>query len=255
MISEAELRARQKASQRAFYRAMANGSPGAALLELDGIQATAVPVREWFSIFNSAFYDDPSQLERGHAALADAYDAVGVKAWAVWVPPDEPRAPALLQRRNHVRDSTPMLFASDIATLDLAPRRELDLHPSPGWRLVGQINDRAYGVLEPWSLAAVFETMDDPDSHLHVARVDGEPASALIAREHGGDCYFWFVATAPDARGAGLASELMRHALRQACERGCTTTTLESTAAAERMYTRLGYTPLARYEMWECRKS
>jgi ribosomal protein S18 acetylase RimI-like enzyme len=146
-----------------------------------------------------------------------------------------------------------MLFAADIEALDLDPRRELDLHPSPSWNLVGQVNDRAYGVLEPWSLAAVFETMDDPQSHLHVARVGGEAASALIAREQDGDCYFWFVATTPDARGAGLASELMRHALREARERGCTTTTLESSAAAEDMYTHLGYTPLGRYQTWESR--
>ena len=253
MKTETSLRARQKASQRAFYRAMASGSPGAELVELDGIQATIVPIREWFSIFNSAFYDDPAQLEHGYARLAAAYEAAGVKAWTVWVPPDEPGAVAIVESRGHVRDSTPMLFASEIAALDLAPRRALDLDPSPGWELVGQVNDRAYGVLPPWSLAAVFETMDDPASHLHIARDGGEAACALIAREHDGDCYFWFVATAPDARGAGLASELMRHALRDARSRGCTTTTLESTAAAEEMYTRLGYTPLGRYETWERR--
>jgi ribosomal protein S18 acetylase RimI-like enzyme len=253
MYSEAELRARQKGSQRAFYRAMANGSSGAALVDLDGIQATVVPAREWFSIFNSAFYDDPARLEREHAALAAAYEAAGVKAWAVWVPPDEPRAPALLRRRGHVRDTTPMVFAADIDALDLAPRRELDVVRAPSWKLVAQVNDRAYGVLEPWSLAAVFETMADPRSQLHVACAGGEAASALIAREQDDDCYFWFVATTPDARGAGLASELMRHALREARERGCTTTTLESTAAAEAMYTHLGYTPLGRYETWESR--
>lgn len=250
---EQQLRARQKASQRAFYRAMAGGYPGAELLELDGIQATVVPVREWFSIFNSAFYDDPAQLELVYPRLAAAYEAAGVKAWSVWVPPDEPRAPAILGSRGHVLDSTPMLCAAEIDTLDLAPRRELDLHPAPDWELVGEVNDLAYGVLQPWSLAAVFETMDDAASHLHVARAGGQAACALIAREQGGDCYFWFVATVPGARGAGFASELMRHALREARERGCTTTTLESTAAAEKMYAQLGYTPLGRYEMWELR--
>ena len=67
MIDEEQLRRRQAASQRAFYRAMASGSPGASLLELQGVQATLVPVREWFSIFNSVFYDDPGDLERAHA--------------------------------------------------------------------------------------------------------------------------------------------------------------------------------------------
>ena len=147
-----------------------------------------------------------------------------------------------------------MLFAAAIDALDLAPRLDLDLDPAPSWELVARINDRAHGVLEPWTSAAVFQTMDDPASRLHIARRDGEPAAALIAREHDGDCYFWFVATVPEAQRAGLAGELMRHALRQARERGCTTTTLESTPVAEALYERLGYTALGRYEMWESRQ-
>lgn len=81
------------------------------------------------------------------------------------------------------------------------------------------------------------------------------PAAALIAREHNRDCYFWFAATIPEARGRGLASELMRHALRSARQRGCTTTTLESTKMAETLYGKLGYKALGRYAMWELRRT
>jgi ribosomal protein S18 acetylase RimI-like enzyme len=247
------LRVRQKQSQRAFYCAMADGSAGSELLVIDSVQATLVPVREWYSIFNSVVYDHPADLERAHPDLATRYAESGVKAWTVWVPPDEPEAGAILQGRGHVLDSTPMLFAASISTLDIEPKSELDLDPTPTWELVGRINDRAHGVLEPWSMAAVFETMNDPASHLHIACHHGAPAAALIAREHEGDCYFWFVATAPEAQGQGIASELMRHALRDASQRGCTTTTLESTKVAEAMYEHLGYMPLGRYEMWERR--
>ena len=253
MIDEEELRRRQTASQRAFYRAMASGSPGASLLELQGVQATLVPVRGWFSIFNSVFYDDPGDLERTHAVLTRAYDAAGIKAWTVWVPPHELRAATILQRRGHAIDSTPMLFAAPIDVLDLQPRIELDLDLDPSWEGVARVNDRAHGVLEPWTMAAVFSTMRDPASHLHVARGNGEAIGALIAREHQGDCYFWFVATVPEAQRSGTASELMRHALREARRRGCTTSTLESTMVAETMYRRLGYGALGRYEMWEAR--
>jgi ribosomal protein S18 acetylase RimI-like enzyme len=254
-IDEEELRRRQTASQRAFYRAMASGSPGASLLELQGVQATLVPVREWFSIFNSVFYDDPGDLERAHAVLTRAYDAAGMKAWAVWVPPDELRAASLLQRRGHALDSTPMLFAAPIDALDLQPRIELDLDLDPTWELVARVNDRAHGVLESWTMAAVFSTMRDPASHLYVARRNSEAIGALIAREHEGDCYFWFVATVPEAQRSGTASELMRHGLREARRRGCTTSTLESTLVAETMYRRLGYGALGRYEMWEARST
>jgi ribosomal protein S18 acetylase RimI-like enzyme len=116
-------------------------------------------------------------------------------------------------------------------------------------------NDRAHGVLEPWSMAAPFERAEDPLSHLYAARVGGEVASALVAREYEGDCYFWFVATAPESQGRGLASELMRHALREARGRGCDTTTLESTSAGELLYSGLGYAAFGRFEMWERRSA
>ena len=51
--------ARQPASQRAFYRVLAGASDGAVLLDLPGgVQATAAPLRPWFSIFNSVVYED-----------------------------------------------------------------------------------------------------------------------------------------------------------------------------------------------------
>ena len=146
----------------------------------------------------------------------------------------------MLERRGHALDSTPMLFAAPIDVLDLQPRIALDLALDPTWKLVARVNDRAHGVLEPWTMAAVFSTMRDPASHLHVARRDGQAIAALIAREHEGDCYFWFVATVPEAQRSGTASELMRHALREARRHGCTTSSLESTTAAETMYRRLG---------------
>lgn len=252
---ERDLLDRQQRSQRAFFAALARGSAGAKLLELDRVQATVVPVRQWFSIFNGVFYDEPAQLERAHAALAAEYEAAAVKAWTVWVPPDEPRAAHALERRGHVLDSTPMLFAAEIDSLDLAQRTEIDLDPAPTWEAIARVNDRAHGVLEQWSMAAVFQTMDDSDSHLYLARDGQATSSALIAREHDRDCYLWFVATVPEARGRGIAGELVRHALREARTRGCTTTSLESTTVAEGMYQHLGYKPLGRYEMWEHRSA
>lgn len=85
--------------------------------------------------------------------------------------------------------------------------------------------------------------------------VNGKPTSALLALWNEGDCYFWFVATDPEARRRGLASELVRHALREAQQAGCTTTTLESTAMAEETYRRLGFRTFGRYRMWEWRAS
>jgi predicted GNAT family acetyltransferase len=62
-----------------------------------------------------------------------------------------------------------------------------------------------------------------------------------------------FVATLPGERRQGLAAECMRAALRQAADDGCTTTTLEATAAGEAVYAAMGYRSFGRYRMMEAR--
>jgi ribosomal protein S18 acetylase RimI-like enzyme len=248
-----DLRRRQAGSQRAFYRMLAGASPDARLFELEGIQATIVPVRPWFSVFNSVFYGDARSLQTALPVVAEQYERSGVGAWTVWVPPGDRRAKDVLKAAGHLCDSTPLLMAAPISAIDLQAQIQLDVLERPTWDDVARCNDRAHGVLEPWSMAAVFERAEDPDSHLYAVACAGSVASALIAREHNGDCYFWFVATAPEAQHRGLASELMRHALREARGRGCDTTTLESTNAGEPVYSRLGYASFGRYEMWERR--
>jgi GNAT superfamily N-acetyltransferase len=61
------------------------------------------------------------------------------------------------------------------------------------------------------------------------------------------------VAVVPQARGRGLAAELMRRALAQARSAGALTTSLESTALGEPVYRSLGYRALGRFGMWERR--
>jgi ribosomal protein S18 acetylase RimI-like enzyme len=247
------LRRRQAASQRAFYRMLASSSRDARLLQVDGVQATIVPVRPWFSVFNGVFYEDARALQAALPLLAREYEHAGVGAWTVWVPPGDRAAAGVLEQAGHVRDSTPLLMAAPISEIDLRSRVELDLIESPTWAEVAGCNDSAHGVLEPWSMAAAFERAEDPHSHLYAARAGGGVASALVAREHEGDCYFWFVATAPESQRRGLAGELMRRALREARERGCDTTSLESTSAGELLYSGLGYAAFGRFEMWESR--
>ena len=253
-VSDEELIRRQRESQRGFYRSLAGASAGAEVVDFAGAQATVVPARKWFSIFNSVLYRDVADLEHAYDRVKRAYADAGVKAWTVWVPPGDTAAAELLERRGHKLDSDPMLFAAPIEAIDLEPRTGLELDPEPSWGTVARVNDRAHGILEPWSMAAVFEGIDDDAAHIYAARRDGEAVSALLARHLEGDCYFWLVATVPEAQGRGIAAELMRTALRDARVAGCTTTTLESTKVAEGLYAGLGYRALGRYQMWELRE-
>ena len=75
-----------------------------------------------------------------------------------------------------------------------------------------------------------------------------------LALHHNDDCGISFVATVPEARRRGLATEVMRQALRDARDNGCTTTTLQATDLGERLYANLGYRRLCAMQLWELRR-
>jgi ribosomal protein S18 acetylase RimI-like enzyme len=250
-IGAAELQGRQRASQRGFYRALGGASPDARLVELDGgVQATVVPVRPWFSVFNAVHYDDPAALAAGLEDLSRVYEDAGVRSWSVWVAPAERNGPGIVADAGFALESNPQRMAAPIAEIDLEQRREIELVEEPTWEMVVACNDRAHGVLAEWSMRPVFSHVRDPTLRVHALRCDGDLAAALIAREEDGDCYLWFVATVPEAQRRGLGAELVRHALREAAARGATTTSLESTVVGERLYESLGYRAMGRFGVW-----
>ena len=75
----------------------------------------------------------------------------------------------------------------------------------------------------------------DPE-HVYIARESGEAVAGLITSDHEGDTSVWWVATAPEARGRGLASGLMRHALADGRERGNDISTLQATKMGRGVY-------------------
>src|SRR5437016_12052609 len=104
--SDRDLRRRQAANQRGFYRMLASASPGARLFELEGVHATIVPVGPWFSVFNSVLYEDARSLQTALPRVAEEYERAGVGAWTVWVPPGDRKAKDVLRAARHVCDST-----------------------------------------------------------------------------------------------------------------------------------------------------
>jgi ribosomal protein S18 acetylase RimI-like enzyme len=254
-FGDEDLRRIQTASQRSFFRLLGTGSRGARTEFLvGGIQATLVPVQPWLAIFNSVFFEDPRALDSALPEIAALYRDAEIHAWSVWIPPglgdecDKSLAGADLRV-----DSTPMLMAAPISELDHRPRGGIDLVDAPTWQMLAECNDRAYGMLDDWGLRNLFGDIRDPVTRLYIARSAGVAESGLLTREVDGDCHIYFVATKPDARGKGRASELLRVALDGAVSRGCTTSSLESSEMAEALYLSLGYRPLGRYRRWEHR--
>jgi predicted N-acetyltransferase YhbS len=59
------------------------------------------------------------------------------------------------------------------------------------------------------------------------------------------------VAVVPEARGKGITSRLLGHALADAAERGNETATLIATPLGYPVYERAGFEALERVSMWE----
>jgi ribosomal protein S18 acetylase RimI-like enzyme len=251
LIDDAELRRRRLASQRAFYRLSAPASPAGRTIELDGVTAAVIPAVPERSVFNAVTYDDSEAVIAALPGLAREYEEAGIEAWTVWVLHGDQRVADALKEAGHVLDATPEEMA---CLLDGAQRPDPD--PLEDWTREGDIhdvatiNDEAYPFEDgPFSRG----WQKAPEVHLYVARVNGAPSACLLSHDHEGDCGVWAVAALTKARGRGLTTALLAHAMVDARERGCETTSLEATQLGRGVYERLGYKPLGALEMWERR--
>ena len=255
MTADAELARRHAATHRAAYRLFASGSPGGTLVELDGgVQAVVTPALPERSLFNAVLYDEPAPLLAGLGELDRRYDEAGVRAWTVWTHPGDEATAEALRAAGHAHDGEPMLMAADLDELDLEPRGGLTPGEADDWAALARCNDAAYG-LDPGTFAVALGGIGDPAARAYVALDGGEPVAACGTVLHDGDAGVLFVATVPAAQRRGVASELMRHALREARAAGASTTTLEASGAGEPVYARMGFRSLGRLGMWERRKA
>lgn len=234
----------------AAFLSIARVSPGGRAIELDGVSAAVMPASPERSVINCVTYSDADALGAALDRLAEEYDDAGVRAWTVWVPEPDREAAELLGAAGHVLDAQPPGMVANIDELDLRPA-ELDLM-EPDMAVAGRINDAAYGL--PGDFERVSRTVPPEPGRLYMARADGVPACTVFTYEEDGECGVYLVATLPEAQGRGLAGALMAHALLEARERGCTTTSLQSSARGRPVYARLGYREIGVVQMWERRQ-
>jgi len=234
-----DLEARRRHAQRRFFSMLEH-------VELEGgVLALLNPASAERSKLNGVLYDgDPGAVLRRLDELAALYDDAGVRAWTVWVHPPDRELAGALEDRDHVLDATPEAMGARLDELDLDGP---DLGEPLPWDELIDLNERAYG-LAPGEFGPMAAIPPDP---FEIVGVPGRACVAVL--DHDGNAAVEFVATHPEARGQGLAGALMRQALRAARERGCATTTLESTKLGRPVYERLGYRSLGTLQMWERR--
>jgi GNAT superfamily N-acetyltransferase len=237
----------------AFARVLGSCSPGSSVIEREGVTAAVVPLVPERSVANSVAYRDAGALEAAYDELADAYDRAGVAAWTVWVPEHDTEAIRLLEARGHRLDAAPAAMVLDLARLEEPDPGDLDWDDRASGEVVGRINDLAYGFEADGFTPALADAPGDLPLRLYQARVEGDPGCVVGTIDDGTDCGVYFVATMKELRGMALARRLLHLALAEARERGCTTSSLQSTMLGYPVYERLGYETAFTLEMWERR--
>jgi GNAT superfamily N-acetyltransferase len=239
------------ANMAGFFAFLAGYSAGGSVVREEGLTAWIVPACPQRSVVNGVAYSDTGALVAALDGLAAEFDRAGVNAWTVWAPDYDAEAGQALERAGHVLDARPAAMAMQLDGVEPPPTGSLDLM-EPDMVETTRVNDAAYGFAGDFERA--FSTVLPEPAHMYMARADGVPASTVVTYEKDGECGIYLVATLPEARGRGLASALMKHALVEARERGCTTTALQSSARGRPVYERLGYRDIGVMNMWERRK-
>jgi GNAT superfamily N-acetyltransferase len=235
-----------------WYRLVGRASPGARVLEPQGVVAVVVPAARERAVVNSVLYETPDALVAAYDELAAAYAEADAN-WTVWVQPEgRESACSLLAERGHVHDAEPTAMARPLDdTLERPPDDALGDWTAHGdLAEVGPINDRAYPFGTD-SFTRSLTSFPGEAAHTYVARRAGEPVACLMTIDSGGNTEVQMVAVVPEARGSGLAGKLLGHALVDAAERGNKTSTLIATKLGYPVYERLGFRPVGSFQMWE----
>jgi GNAT superfamily N-acetyltransferase len=238
------------ANMAGVFASLARDGSDGHVIERDGVMAAVVPACPARSVVNCVVYSDAGALGDVLEELTAEFEHAGVHAWTVWVPEDDRDAAELLERAGHVLDARPAAMVRELGDFALSPPVDLDLI-EPDMEEAARLNDAAYGFAADFERA--FKDVPPEPVHLYLARADGAPACTVLAYEEDGECGIYLVATRPEARGRGLATALMTHALIEARGRGCATTSLQATQRGRPIYQRLGYRDLGEIHMWERR--
>ena len=209
------------------WEALAAPHSGAMVVRQEGF----IAARFRHAVLNNAVLLQRAALPQLRQVYADG------EAYAVWCGADDAECTEALQAAGFRRDDTtqPMICRLDQLAGVLEPAA-LPICRDVDSARIAELNNVPAALLQGVAGLRCYAT-DGGESGLAVQDVDG-------------DAVLSFVATRPDARGQGLASLVTGVALIDARERGADVATLQATAAAERLYQRLGFVPVGRWQEW-----
>jgi ribosomal protein S18 acetylase RimI-like enzyme len=251
-MDDAELRRRLWEGFAALQTLLGGSARHGFVLERPGLVASVVPSAPDSPALNAAVAIDPHAAPEALQELQDRYTRAKVRRWAIWVDGAARDVTADLKRQGlAVASASPGMGASlDDLPLDLTTANP---RPNASLKTVGRVNDLAYGNVDS-RLERTLTTLKEGTLRGYRADLNGAPAAVALALHHGEDCGVSFVATVPQARRHGLATQVMRAALADARDQHLTTITLQATELGERLYHQLGLRRLSPMELWERRR-
>lgn len=242
-------------SMEAFWRGVVSSSRRGSLVDEEGLLAAIVPETPNRSFLNSVVYRDPDLLAARLEDLAGLYEEAGVNAWTVWTPRSDPATAERLEAAGHHHDSEPrVMVVEDLARIDAPDLEGVEWTRDPDREQFAQVCDDGFEMEGEGFAEMIDGGLEFPGGHLYLAMHDGAPAATAMVIDAGGDAGVFAIATVPEARGRGLAGALTAQAVREARERGCTTSTLQATKSGFPVYERMGYETVEPIDMWERRK-
>ncbi len=222
------------------------------VLRRTGLMASIVPSAPDSPALNAAVALEPHRVLDHLPELEVTYGDAGVRRWAIWIDGGAREVTAELRGQGMVIASASPGMGAVIEELgiDLATANH---RPNARLSTVGRINDLAYGNVDS-RLERTLTTLEEGVLRGYKADLNGAPGAVALALHHGEDCGVSFVATIPQARRHGLATQVMRSALADAVRHDLTTITLQATELGERLYHQLGLKRLGPMELWEHRR-
>jgi GNAT superfamily N-acetyltransferase len=239
---------------RDFDDVVCAAAPGGRLLERDGVVAAVVPVAPDHPTINAVVYERAGALAAALDDLATTYEDAGIRAWMVLAPAVDGAAKRLLRRAGHVRVGSASGMTRRLDGVERPAAPALYAWTSAGDpATLATICDRAFSSGDAFARALAGLPRDS--AHVYLASLDGAPASCVMTVDRDRNCAIELMATVPEARGHGLSTLLLGHALADAAERGCETSTVVASRLGERIYRRLGYRPVCPIQQWVWRRT
>src|SRR3954453_18243406 len=251
-MDDAELRRRLWDGFAALQTLLGGSARDGWVLRRPGFVASIVPSAPDSPALNAAVALEPEGAIDALPELEVTYGDAGVRRWAVWI--DGAARHVTTEFRNQglaIASASPGMGAViDDLGIDLTTAND---RPNAGLRTVGRVNDLAYGNVDA-RLERTLETLEEGALRGYKADLNGAPAAVALALHHGEDCGVSFVATIPQARRHGLATQGAPGPLPDAPRQSLTTITLQATELGERLYHQLGLKRLGPMELWEHRR-